>query len=63
MANAGLVKELQDRGGDKPLSPDQMSAIKAKMAATGPAAYAASTLPSEAGKAGIAGGTARRQGG
>ena len=47
MANAGLVKELQDRGGDKPLSPDQMSAIKAKMAATGPAAYAASTLPSE----------------
>jgi NADH-quinone oxidoreductase subunit E len=48
MANAGLVKELQDRGGDKPLSPDQMSAIKVKMAATGPAAYAASTLPSAA---------------
>ncbi|MDO9382969.1 MAG: NADH-quinone oxidoreductase subunit NuoE [Hyphomicrobiaceae bacterium] len=46
MANAGLIKELQDRGGDKPLSPDQMSAIKARMAATGPmAATAGSDRP------------------
>lgn len=36
MANAGLVKELEGRGDGKPLSPDQMSAIRAKMAASAP---------------------------
>lgn len=35
-ANAGLVKELEARGDGKPLSPDQMSAIRVKMAATDP---------------------------
>ncbi len=33
MANAGLVKELNARGGGKPLSPDEMNAIKASIAA------------------------------
>lgn len=40
VANAGLVKELEARGGGKALGPDEMSAIKVKMAAAGPGAYA-----------------------
>lgn len=40
-ANAGLIKELEARGGGKALSPDEMSAIKVKMAASGPAPAAA----------------------
>lgn len=39
-ANAGLVKELEARGGGKPISADEMSAIKVKMAAAGPAGSA-----------------------
>jgi NADH-quinone oxidoreductase subunit E len=33
MANAGLVKELNERGGGKPLSPDEMNAIRVSLAA------------------------------
>jgi NADH-quinone oxidoreductase subunit E len=40
-ANAGLVKELEARGGGKPLSADAMSAIKVSMAAAARPATAA----------------------
>jgi NADH-quinone oxidoreductase subunit E len=44
-ANAGLVKELEARGGAKAMSADEMSAIKVKMAAAGPAPAAAADKP------------------
>lgn len=44
-ANAGLVKELEARGGGKALSADEMSAIRVKMAAS-PAAPSAATQAS-----------------
>lgn len=40
-ANAGLVKELEARGGGKALSADEMSAIRVKMAVAGPQPAAA----------------------
>lgn len=47
-ANAGLVKELEARGGAKPLSPDEMSAIKTRMAAAGPQARETSSAAASA---------------
>jgi NADH-quinone oxidoreductase subunit E len=40
-ANAGLVKELEARAGSKPLSADEMSAIRTRMAAGQPGTAAA----------------------
>jgi NADH-quinone oxidoreductase subunit E len=44
MANAGLVKELEARGGGKALSPDEINALKSKAA---PASGAAGVTPTK----------------
>jgi NADH-quinone oxidoreductase subunit E len=52
MANAGLVKELEARGGGKPLSVGELDKIKSDMAREAAGAKTKSELPAEPGKAG-----------